>query len=77
MVKQLLECLEWDYKPGEEFMLRLKLPKMPMPEATRSHVRASVKEGLLAWRSLLDSAIEWLEETERPKAQGRTEIKVE
>ncbi len=45
-----------------------------LPEEFRSHVRASRKEMLLAMRSLIDAAIEHLEEQPKKKA---TKIKVE
>ena len=42
-------------------------PPMPMvPQEFRTHTRAARKEMLLAVRSLLDSAIQELEETARP-----------
>lgn len=45
-----------------------------LPEEFHNHVRASRKEMLLATRSLIDAAIEHLEEQPKKKA---TKIKVE
>ena len=43
----------------------------------RKHGRAAMKEALLAWRSLLDGAIEKLDESEKGGAQRVTKIKIE
>lgn len=48
--------------------------KSCLPEEFHNHVRASRKEMLLATRSLIDAAIEHLEEQPKKKA---TKIKVE
>ncbi|MDP2727909.1 MAG: hypothetical protein Q8P59_10245 [Dehalococcoidia bacterium] len=48
-----------------------------LPIETRSHVRAAQKEMLLAARSLVDEAIRYVEETEKPKAKKRTRIEVQ
>ncbi len=48
-----------------------------LPQETRSHVRASQKEMLLAFRSLVDEAIRYVEESEKPRAKRRTKIEVQ
>lgn len=48
-----------------------------LPNETRSHVRASQKEMLLAFRSLLDEAIRYVEESEKPRSKRRTKIEVQ
>lgn len=69
---------EIEHRPGEEIVLRFKAPALSIiPEVARSHFRIARKEVLLALRSLLDVAIERVEEAERPKARKRTKIEVE
>ncbi|NPV07520.1 MAG: hypothetical protein HPY83_06090 [Anaerolineae bacterium] len=46
----------------------------PLPEEFRSHTRAAFREMLLAYRSLLDAAIE---KTEKPPEQPTTRIKID
>ncbi|MEP7200086.1 MAG: hypothetical protein ABI874_09730 [Chloroflexota bacterium] len=43
----------------------------------RKHGRAAMKEALLAWRSLIDGAIERVDAAEKPKAERVTKIKIE
>jgi hypothetical protein len=57
---------------NEEIVVRLGLPRI-LPSATRDHLRAARKEGLLSLRSLIDAAIERAEPAKREK----TKIKVE
>lgn len=72
------KILEIEHHPGEEVVLRFKTPMFSiMPEETRSHFRTARKEMLLALRSLLDKAIERVEETEKTKAKKRTKIEVQ
>jgi len=69
---------EVEYHPGEEVVLRFKVPGLPfVPEATKGHFRMARKEMLLALRSLLDRAIERAEEAEKTKAKRRTKIEVQ
>ncbi|MDI6815169.1 MAG: hypothetical protein QMC90_03735 [Dehalococcoidales bacterium] len=71
------KVFEVEYHPGEEIILRFKVPKLPVvPEAARSHFRTAHKEMLLALRSLLDKAIERVEEAEKTRAKKRTKIEV-
>ena len=67
--------IEWEHRPGEEFVLRFKppLPKI-LPKETRGHIRAARKETLLALRSIIDAAIGRMEEAEKKR---RTKIEVE
>lgn len=60
-----------------EIIIRIKRPKI-LPEETRTHLQAAVREGLLAFRSLIDDFVARLEKIE-PKAESRkrTEIKIE
>lgn len=69
---------EVEYRPGEEVVLRFKMPKARLlPETTRSHVRIAQKELLLGLRSLLDSAIESIEKREKEVEKKREKIEVE
>jgi len=69
---------EIEHQPGEEVILRFKLPGLPfVPEATKGHFRMAHKEMLLALRSLLDRAIERAEEAEKTKTKKRTKIEVQ
>ena len=43
----------------------------------RKHSRAAMKEMLLAWRSLLDGAIERIDAAEKTGTQHATKIKIE
>jgi len=70
--------LELERRPGEEYVLRFRPSKLRfLPETTRQHTRAAQKELLLAVRSLIDGAIERLEEAEKRKGKPRTKIEVE
>ena len=72
------KILEIEHHPGEEVVLRFKAPMFSiMPEETRSHFRTARKEMLLALRSLLDKAIERVEEVEKTRAKKRTKIEVQ
>jgi len=69
---------EVEYSPGEEVVLRFKIPELPfVPEATKGHFRVASKEVLLALRSLLDKAIERTEGAEKTKPKRRTKIEVQ
>lgn len=72
--------LEVEYGPEEEeIVVRLRSPLARLlPPEVRSHMLAARREMLLALRSLVDAAIEGLEERERRAgSRRRTEIKVE
>lgn len=68
---------EFSFKPGEELVFKVR--PWSVPEAmkeTASHVKAANREALLALRSLLDQAIEALEE--KPESsQTKKKIQVE
>lgn len=67
---------EYEYKPGEELVLRFRRPKaQALPPAVAEHFRGSVHEFLLAARALIDLALERTGPGEPPKK--RTRIKVE
>lgn len=67
--------IEWEHRPGEEFVLRFKPPLGKIvPDEARGHIRAARQEMLLAIRSLVDAAIARLEER---KKGGPTKIEVE
>jgi hypothetical protein len=70
--------IEWEHRPGEEFVLRFKPPTGKMvSDETVSHVKAARKEMLLALRSLIDAAIVQQEKPEKRGKQRRTKIEVE
>ena len=71
-------CFEYEYRPGEELVLRFRLPKRGvLPDRVRAHTREAVKEGLLAIRTLFDLAIEAIERAEKAEPKRRAKIKVE
>ena len=74
MAEKLFEC-EWT--PEGEIVLRIKKPglKLLAPEV-RGHLLGARKEMLSALRSLIDVALEKMDEKESPRTR-RTKIKVE
>ncbi len=69
---------EIEHRPGEEVVLRFKVPAFSIvPAAARSHFRTARKEVLLSLRSLLDVAIEQAEKAEKPKTKKRTKIEIQ
>ena len=48
-----------------------------LPQETRSHVYEARKEMMLALRSLIDRAIEMVEEKEKAGGRGRSKIDIE
>jgi hypothetical protein len=70
--------IEWEYHPEEGLTLHIRpiFRKLVLGEA-RTHVRASRKEMLMAFRSLIDAAIQRMEEKEKAPEKRRTKIKVE
>ena len=79
MVKGGIERpFEYEYRPGEELVLRFRRPMLDLiPAEVHEHLVAGRKELLLAMRSFVDAAISRLEEREGARAKRRTEIKVE
>ena len=70
--------IEWEHRPGEGLVLRLKPPlDKIVPDETRGHIRAARKEMLLALRSLVDAAIVREEEAGKKTEKRRTKIEVE
>ena len=69
---------EVEHHPGEEVVLRFKSPKFRgLPDSTRQHLSVARKEMLLALRSMLDRAIERMEEPGETKGRRRSKIKVQ
>ena len=69
---------EYEYRPGEELVLRFRRPVVDLiPAEVHEHLVAGRKELLLAMRGFVDAAISRLEEREQARTQRRTEIKVE
>jgi hypothetical protein len=68
--------IEWDYDPEEGLTLHIRpmFRKLFLGEA-RAHVKASRKEMLMAFRSLIDAAIQRMEE--KAPEKSHTKIKVE
>jgi hypothetical protein len=73
---EMAEEREIDKERMLEILDRLS-PLNVFPPETRSHLRAAQKEMLLACRSLVDAAIQCVEEAEKPKAKKRTKIEVQ
>ncbi len=69
---------EVEYHPREEVVLRFKSPRFRgLPDATKQHLLVARKEMLLALRSMLDRAIERMEEPGETKGRKRNKIKVQ
>lgn len=69
---------EVEYHPEGEVVLRFKLPKVRgFPDSTKQHLLVVRKEMLLALRSMLDRAIERMEEPGETKGRKRSKIKVQ
>ena len=70
--------IEWEHHLGEQFVLRFKPPLFKIvPDEARRHARLARKEVLLAVRSMLDAAIERVEEAEKKVEKRLTKIEVE
>lgn len=68
---------DWLAEGVEGIRSKVQMPRVDLvPEAFSEHMRASRKEFLLAFRSLLDSAIEKTEQ-KGTTARKATKIKVE
>jgi hypothetical protein len=75
MAEKLFEC-EWN--PEGELVFRLKRPgKQVLNPEIRGHVLEARKEMLMALRSLIDAALERLDEKEKGGRRRRTQIRVE
>jgi len=69
---------EVEHRPGEEVVLRFKLPKfLGLPDATRQHLLVARKEMLLALRDMLDRAIERTERSGKAPKKKKTKIEVQ
>ena len=75
MAEKFFEC---DYSPEEGFSLRIRKPAFRAfaPEA-RGHLLEARRETLLALRSIVDVALERLEEKEGACGRRRRHIEVE
>ena len=75
MAEKFFEC---EYSPEEGFSLHIRRPafRALCPEA-RGHLLEARKETLLALRSMVEEALERLEEKEGARSQRRRSIKVE
>ncbi len=75
MAEKFFEC---EYSPEEGFSLRIRRPALHalFPEA-RGHLLEARKETLLAVRSMVDMALERLEEKEGARKRRRRRIEVE
>ncbi len=78
--------LEVEHRPGEEWVVRFKpIGLQWLPEETKRHMYDARKEMFLALRSVVDHAIQQIEESEKSKERSkaksrrvsRTKIKVE
>jgi len=62
----------------EEIILRLRTDKLKLlPDSTKAHMKIAGRELLLALRSLVDAAVESLEQKKEGKGKRRTKIEVE
>ena len=63
---------EVHYDSADGFTVRVRPSDIHLvPEATRKHVKNAGKEFLLAMRSMVDLAIERVEQKEKPKSSRR------
>ncbi len=66
------KILEVEHRPGEEWVVRIKPVGLKwLPEETRRHISDARKEMLLAIRSVVDHAIQGIEEGEKSKGRSR------
>jgi hypothetical protein len=75
VAEKFFEC---DYSPEEGFSLRIRRPVLRTlcPEA-RGHILEARKETLLALRSMVEAALERLEEKEDTRKRRRRRIDVD
>jgi len=76
------DTLSWEehFKAGMDGLkteMRETLESRDTLNTVRKHGKAALKEALLAWRSLLDGAIEKIDENEKGGPQRVTKIKIE
>ena len=72
------KIFEVEHEPGEELVIRLRLPRFEaVSKPTREHILAAHKEMLMALRSVVDVAIEHVDEAGKKKGKTRTKIDVE
>ncbi|MBI5876766.1 MAG: hypothetical protein HZB53_03875 [Chloroflexi bacterium] len=74
--------LSWEdhFKAGMDGLkaeMRETMESRETLNTVRKHGKAALKEALLAWRSLLDGAIEKIDENEKGGPQRVTKIKIE
>lgn len=68
----------WQRRPGVATASARRRIRALLPAAFRSHLKASIREGLLAFESLFDEAVKALEKEGRSEAgRGAKRIKVE
>jgi hypothetical protein len=68
---------DWLAEGIKGFRMGCKQLSPHLPEEFRQHTQAARREMLLAMRSLLDAAIEYIEEKEEKPKKKATKIKVE
>jgi len=76
------DAMSWEdhFKAGMDGLkteMRETLESRDTLNTVRKHGKAALKEALLAWRSLLDGAIEKIDENEKGGPQRVTKIKIE
>ncbi len=71
--------IEWEYTSEDGLVLRLKPAfRHLFSEETRSHIRATRREMLMTVRSLIDLAVQKMDdEKETASQKGRTKIEVQ
>lgn len=70
--------LEFERLPEEGYVIRIRPPRLlRIPDPTREHLANAQKELLLAFRGLIDAAIEGVEEAAKPKGRTRKRIEVQ
>jgi len=67
------KVLEVEHKPGEEWVVRFNPCGLQwLPEETKRHIYGARKEMLLALRSVVDHAIQRIDESEKSEGRSRT-----
>jgi hypothetical protein len=72
------KIFEVEHEPGEWLVIRLRPLRFgAVSKPTREHILAAHKEMLMALRSVVDVAIEHVDEAGKKKGGTRTKIEVE
>lgn len=72
------QFFEFERSPEDDYVFKFRPSMLNLfPPPTRQHMRAARKEVLLAFRSIIDRAIERVEEEDKKQSKRRTRIEVQ